>query len=285
MIEVKTKPYSSPRGEVPGVSARADGFTLVELVAVIVLLSIIAVASTQFIRQGVGIYTDSAGRDRLQQQARFAIERMSRELRNALPGSVRVRTVGATQCIEFMPVQAASSYLETATDGPRTSLPVVEFGYSFTAGDPDLIAIYPISSDNVYATPAALSAVTGVTAPSSNQQTLSFSSIDFPNESPTRRFYIVTEPVSFCAADNSLTRHQGYTRTDPQPVPPGSEVLLAENIRVVNQNALPIDVFTYTAGTPRRAAVVNMNLFFSDVMTLGDEWLTFSQEVFVRNTP
>lgn len=259
-----------------------NGFSLVELVVVIVLLGIIGVASTQFVRQGVEIYTDSVARDNLQQQGRFAVERVARELRNALPGSVRVGgSAGNTQCIEFMPVKGASTYLEAAVDAAgKTSLNVVDFSYAFNSGD--LLAIYPITAANVYSSPSALASLSGVAPGATDQQLLSFSSFTFPNESPTQRLFIVDEPVSFCAADNNLTRHSGYTRTASQVVPPSTGTLLAENIRV-NDGATALTVFNFVPGTPYRSGVVHMDLRFSNAAQ--DEWIKFSQEVFVRNTP
>ena len=254
-----------------------SGFTLIELVLVIVLLGIVAVASTQFIQQGVGIYVDSARRDALQQQGRYAIERINRELRNALPGSVRVATNASTQCLEFMPVKSASSYLQAVSNQAITSLNVVDFGYTFGSGD--LIAIYPIDQSSVYSSPSAIGTLSGATAAVSDQQTLSLASKQFPAESPTRRFYIVTEPVSFCAVDNALRRYQGYARTATQVLPPNSGVLLAEHIRLVD-GAGSVTVFDFTAGAAQRA-IVHLDLRFSD----DGEWVRFSQEVFVRNTP
>lgn len=258
------------------------GFTLVELVMVIVLLGIIGAASSQFVRQGVEIYTQSVERDSLQQMGRFAVERMAREVRNALPGSVRVGgSAGSTQCVEFMPVKGASTYLEAAVDAAgKTSLNTVDFSYGYSSGD--LLAIYPITATNVYGSPSALASLTGVSAGGTNQQVLAFSSTIFPNESPTQRLFIVDTPVSFCAANNSLTRHSGYSRTASQVVPPNTGTLLAENIRV-NDGATAVTVFSYIPGTPQRSGVVHMDLRFSNAAQ--DEWIKFSQEVFLRNTP
>ena len=255
------------------------GFTLIELVLVIVLLGVIAVASTQFVQQGMTIYVDSIRRDALQQQGRYAIERISRELRNALPGSVRLYSNASMQCIEFMPVHMASTYLQPVSDIAITSLEVVDFGYSFRTND--LIAIYPIDTSRVYGTPSAMGVLDAEPTTAAGKQTLSLASTLFPDESPVRRFYIVNEPVSFCAADNALRRHQGYARTAALPsLPPNAGVLLAENIRLID-DATAITVFAFTAGTLQRSGVVHMDFRFS----ADGEWLRFSQDVFMRNTP
>jgi MSHA biogenesis protein MshO len=132
-------------------SASQRGFTLVELVAVIVLLGVIGAATTQFIISGVGIYQDASRRDGLSQMGRFAVERVSREVRNALPGSIRVNISAGTQCLEFMPIKGASSYLGKVSETPAISnVSVVDFSYSYTNGN--RIAIYTLDQGDLYST-------------------------------------------------------------------------------------------------------------------------------------
>jgi hypothetical protein len=108
----------------------------------------------------------------------------------------------------------------------------------------------------------------------------------FPQESPTGRFYIVNERVSFCVSNGQLLRYQGYSAPSVnQPVPPTSGgVLLAEDIRLQNSNGSSVNVFEYLAGTLQRAGIVHLNFNFRDSLVT-DEWVQFSQDVSVRNTP
>lgn len=91
--------YRKPRGN--------RGFTLVELVMVILLLGIMATFTSQFIGIGTQIYGDASSRELLMSDARFAMERLNRELRDAVPGSERIETTGGTwgdtgACLRFL---------------------------------------------------------------------------------------------------------------------------------------------------------------------------------------
>ena len=107
---------------------RARGFTLVELVMVILLLGVMATFSSQFIGIGTQIYGDASRREQLMSDARFAMERLNREVRDAVPGSVRVEDEGGGAqeqgaCLRFWPIATAGRYLETASS---TVLRIVE---------------------------------------------------------------------------------------------------------------------------------------------------------------
>ena len=259
-----------------------QGFTIVELVAVIVVLGVIAVSTTQFISQGVAVYVDTVRRDNLQQQSRFAIERLRRELANALPGSVRVRSDLTTQCVEFVPVVAATTYLNTITGvGVINNLEVVDVGYAYSSGDS--LAIYTLDNTNVYGAASNVVALTGDAAGAvANTRSLSFSATAFNEESPSRRVYIVSNPVSFCAQDNRLTRHTGYSFSFAQALRPGTSVPIADHLRI-DDGGLYV-VFDYVPGSLQRAAIINMDLRFFD-SSEPDEWLRLLSEVSLRNTP
>ncbi|MGK0499037.1 MAG: MSHA biogenesis protein MshO [Oceanicoccus sp.] len=261
----------------------SHGFTLVELVSVIVLLGIVATASSQFIRQAIEIYSDSIDYDRLQQQGRFSIERMTRELRNALPGSIRVSSDVGIQCLEFMPIKAASNYLQQVTGANVTTLPVVDIGYSFVSGD--RLVIFPIENSSVYGAAATgIGDISGATAAVGNVQTISLSSENFLYDSPSNRFYIVNQPVSFCASDNSITRHQGYIATASAVAPPNSGSVLARNIRL-QDGVDAVTVFVFSDGVLQRSGLVSLDLRFSETTSLGNDWARFRQQVLVRNAP
>ncbi len=257
-----------------------QGFTLVELVAVIVLLGFVGTASVQFIRQGVEVYVDSARRDNLQTQARFAVERVSRELSNALPGSVRILNGGGNQCVEFLPIINATTYLSSIVNSTITSLNVVDFNYVYGSGDQ--LAIYTFDNASVYGGTPTVTDLTGTANGAvANTQVLSFNSVTIANESPTRRAYIVSGPVSFCASDGELRRHSGYTLTGSPPTP-ADGIPLSDNLRVDDGGA--VTVFDYSDSSLQRSSTVLLDFRFQDASAT-DEWLRLDQTVFVRNVP
>lgn len=86
---------------------KQQGFTLVELIVVILIMGILAYGSVQFILNTSGAYVDSQQRSRLAAVATSSLERLSQELRLAMPGSLRLNSDGPQSCLEFIPIQIA----------------------------------------------------------------------------------------------------------------------------------------------------------------------------------
>jgi MSHA biogenesis protein MshO len=86
------------------------GFTLVEMIVVIVLMGIIGGMVAIFIKAPVQGYVDSARRAELTDIADTALRRLARDIRTAVPNSVRIANCGTTQCVEFLPTKAGGRY-------------------------------------------------------------------------------------------------------------------------------------------------------------------------------
>src|SRR5690606_31515089 len=91
------------------------GFTLVEMIVVIVITGIIAAAVAVFIRAPAQGYVDLVARAELADEADTAVRRISREVRRALPNSVRVPNDGSY--VEFLLTSTGGRYM-TDTDDP-----------------------------------------------------------------------------------------------------------------------------------------------------------------------
>ncbi|MDP2560724.1 prepilin-type N-terminal cleavage/methylation domain-containing protein [Psychrobium sp. 1_MG-2023] len=256
------------------------GFSLIELIIVIIVLAIVGVGTTSFVRFGFEVYQDTAGRDRQISDSRFLIERLTRELRSALPNSVRVSNDG--KCVEFMPIVASSSYVDipVAPEAASDQVTVVNSQITATWPSPKII-VYPLRAADIYSSSSGTSGkifdIKSIPTSTDNVITLTLeNSVRFLKESPTERYFIVEEPVSYCQVNNErVMRYQGYSPAVAQPVPPSvTGVLMAKG----QSNVTP---FTLLDATLVRNAVVQLNFEFS----YEDEVLELYNEVHVVNVP
>lgn len=268
-----------------------QGFTLIELVAVIILLGIVGLGTTQFITGGVQIYSDTAIRDDLGQQGRFTIERIARELRNAMPGSIRLGSGGGVQCIEFMPVLGASFYLGVpgsfSDTIANTATPITTFNavpFTSIAGA-TRVAVYTLSPNQIYDTAnTSNTSFTGVGTTTNGVTPINIGSNTFPADSPQRRFYLYDTPVSFCVSEGEVVRYAGYVATASQSFPPGSGgARLSSNVSLTDQDGNAVTAFQLTPGLATVASRIDVSLFFTTAER--DEWLRFNSTVAIRNAP
>ena len=83
------------------------GFTLVELIVVIVITAIIASTIVVFLRPALDSYVDTRLRSDLSDQADTALRRIVRDVRQSVPNSLRMAT---SQCFEVVPSIAGGRY-------------------------------------------------------------------------------------------------------------------------------------------------------------------------------
>lgn len=260
----------------------ATGFTLVELVVVIVVLAILSVGTVQFIRMA-GAGFDAGARWAAQADGgRIAIERLERDLRDALPGSVRV----SGGCIEYLPVLGASSVVSLPEAVPGTLVEMVAIN-PVLENLSGRIAVQPLDEDTLYAStspgPAPLSgaATLGVAGPDNVIDATILSAHRFPPPGVAERVYVVDEPVSYCQSGSVLYRYENYGLNPVQSLPaalPGSlpnRSVLATGLGVV---ATP---FRVEAGSLTRNAVVQFDLVFGT----GADARRYQHEVQLRNVP
>jgi MSHA biogenesis protein MshO len=90
---------------------RTKGFTLTELITVIVITGILAGMVAIFIQSPVQGYVSSASRAALSDMADTAIRRIGRDLRTAVPNSVRMAAPSGSTYVEFLPTRDGGMYL------------------------------------------------------------------------------------------------------------------------------------------------------------------------------
>ena len=84
------------------------GFTLIEMIVVIVISGILSLFVARFIQAPVESFQSQSRRSGLVDSADTALRRMSRDVRNALPNSIRVGCGG--RCIEFLHTLSGGRY-------------------------------------------------------------------------------------------------------------------------------------------------------------------------------
>ncbi|MBO2902383.1 type II secretion system protein [Aeromonas dhakensis] len=231
----------------------AGGFTLIELVMVILLLGIMATFASQFIGIGSQIYGDASSREQLMSDARFAMERLNREVRNALPGSERIETLDGSwsdsgPCLRFWPISTSSRYiaLNRNVSGSTTTLELV-MATPASAVDPlspdasavtvgDLLAVFPLPDANQPALSngceygRCVARVTEVLAPVSGAQTLRYAATEsLAGLSPGSRVYFAREQVRYCVQAGSMYRASMALNGTSAAMPLG--ILMADALR------------------------------------------------------
>lgn len=249
------------------------GFTLIELVVVIVLLGITAVTLTSLITGSVRGYIDTANRQDSAAMARIALDRIGRELREAMPLSARVST--GNQCLQFLPTN--SSFVYAVLTAGNTSVQVVEppGGYAIPSGS-YYAAVYPVLTSDLYGT-VAMTSVSNFGSVSGGLRTLTLASgFSSPHNSPGERLYIVSSsPVSYCFTNNSLVRYTSGV-TSAQPTPGAG---LSNGAVLIDKVA---GTFSYASGNWQSNALVTINFTITQ-QSSNNETLQFDHEVWLRN--
>jgi MSHA biogenesis protein MshO len=246
------------------------GVTLIELVVTIVVIGIIVTAVSFFLtplRQS----TDIALRAELTDIADNALQRMGRDVKLALPNSVRVTTAAGAAYVEFLAVRTAGRYradgggISGGTDCPATdaalgtpdndqlSFDTVNDTCFKSVGKVSDAATIAVNSDQLvlnnlgagfsqqdaYEAGAANRAlVTAVSLAEANRDRIDFARASpfsrTLHDSPGKRFFIVSGPVSYVCDPvlRTMRRYWGYTIAPIQPTSfvGGSSALIAENV-------------------------------------------------------
>lgn len=289
---------------------RTAGFTLVEAIIAIVITGILAGIVTVFISKPIQGYLDSVRRAELTDQADVALRRMTRDIRLALPNSLRVTTAAGWTYVEFIMTSAGGRYrfeddgstggnFLSYTTGADTTFEVLgpmPASPSVAAGD--FIVIYnlgpgnaPANAYDCTATPPGCNRALVAVNPLGNVITLTanpFAAQTPPLPSPDARFQVVpggTQAVTYACPTvgnppNDLRRYWNYGFTPTQaPLPPASPpASLAGGATCTVEYAA-------NASGRNGLLLINLTLTQVDAATGIGESVNLSQQIRIDNAP
>jgi MSHA biogenesis protein MshO len=266
------------------------GFTLIELVIVMILLGILAAVLVTVMRGPVIASIDVQRRMLLVDIAETALQRMTREIRLALPNSIRVSLSGDT--VEFLRTVDGGRYRAKPPPGNRRLIipgggetgtfdvlgGLTDANTPAVCGASCLMVVYNTGQTgaNAYTLTDNTATITAFGA-----GTITYArpggSGGFPIASPQQRFQIIDTPVMYQCSGGQIQRYSGYAIQAAMPSPGGGNLLID---RVTSCN------FTYNPGSLERAALLTIRITVThpDIGS-GGQSITLLQQVHVNNQP
>ncbi|HMH19099.1 MAG TPA: type II secretion system protein [Burkholderiales bacterium] len=308
---------SSPAG------SRA-GFTLIELVAVMTILGIIAAVVALFMRDPVRAYVDTARRSELSDVADTALRRMARDIRLALPNSLRVTTVGGNVYFELLQTKTGGRYRAQAdnagagdtlnlssTDTTFDTLsPLNAVSGPIVAGDilvvHNLFALQTQPESNAYTYNQAGSSCTSATpffptcntatiagpdtaGALANERHITFASRQFPLASPGSRFSVVSSvsgAVTYVCPSAAATDAKGNGTGALTRVSVYAITLNQQTPPAGTSSALANNVTACNIQYDQQALTQNHGIVSMQLsITRGGETVSLYHEVHVSNVP
>jgi len=266
-----------------------QGFTLIELIIVIVLMSAVGILVGQLFSQPFTQYQAASRRAELSSLANAALNRMSSDINNAVPNSVRVieDNSGGTRVVrlEFLLIAAGGRYryVEDANQSELDALSPAHLDSQFNSlGDIDLnsipaghqLVVNPFNTQALYSAASGAGSSIGIITPNSTTFSLNKSAainedgitlsapfqFDYVGTGSTRnRFYFTSTPVSYRCSQTTgqLTRFTNYsvagTLTSNAPTGAGVNSALVLN-NIANCR------FLYESGISQRLGLVTLQL-------------------------
>jgi MSHA biogenesis protein MshO len=285
-------------------TALQAGFSLVELIVVVVLLGVLTGVGGLLILQPIEAYDDQVRRQQLVDQGEMALRQIARDVRRALPNSVRVASVGAGFAVEMVNTIDGARYRDEVGGDFTTTSDTLEFSASdsdfnllgfFNTSNPlaagRRLVIYNTSAAGIYTDAAfnnnpgivttagtSLSLSTVTPASDDPEHRVSMSpSFRFAQQSPGQRVFVIDSPTSYICdpGTNQILRYSNYAFSAGQPTPPvgGTSGVVISQLSGCNM--------TYNPGTSQRGGILTVEITIAD----SGESINLLHQIHVMNLP
>lgn len=114
------------------INRKQTGFTMIELVIVMVLAGILSVGISVFIARPISAYASTVNRASLVDAADMTLRRMARDIQRAVPNSLRVKTSGSRTAVEMVNIVEGMRYRATPPTSPAPAGPYLDFTQPIT---------------------------------------------------------------------------------------------------------------------------------------------------------
>lgn len=278
------------------------GFTLVELIMVIVLMGVIGGMVAVFMKSPIDAYFNSARRAGLTDAADTVTRRMARDLRSALPNSIRS---AGSQCVEFIPTKTGGRYrAESGGAGNALDFAAADTSFNMLGRNADLPADQRIAASDLIAVynlgiPGAdayagdnISAVTSASGEAGTpvESIITINSKLFPLASASNRFQVIPgaeQAVRYVCVGATGTNAQGdgngvlYRQVLTLPLAAAATCPATVTGAAVMASRVSSCSFDYSGSDLQRNALLVMMLG----LTERNETVQLQHEVHVNNTP
>lgn len=283
---------------------RVKGFTLIELIVTIVLSAIVVSFMAMFIAGPVQSYTDQSRRARLVDLADNSLQRIARDVRRALPNSIRLTSNGAIVALEMLNTVDGVRYREQPPPDDATKQ------LDFSAADTDFNVVgnftgvskpfssadYYLSIYNVGVPGADAYELANVITPPGTQIDISADTLPgedhiaispafrFAYGSPGQRIFLVDGPLAYLCntATGSLVRYSGYSIASSQASrDDDSELIAAGATATLVSDRISNCSMAYAPGTSQRAGLVSLQVTVED----SGEAVSLLHQIHVSNVP
>lgn len=276
------------------------GFTLIETIMVIVIIGILGAIVAVFIRAPVQAYADAVARAEATDEADLALRRMARDIRLALPNSVRVNADGSA--IEFLLTKTGGRYL-AVEDEATAGLPLsftdpgqLRFSVVGPLREPvvpgDFVAVFNLGLPGADAYEGTTMSPVASVEDADTGTTITLAANRFaqqpvPTPSPDARFQVVSGAVSYQCEQAPgggflLRRYANHDIQPAMPVPPAgarmTSSVLAARVAACN------GIFRSEALAAQRGGLVVLALSLR-TRNLADPAVRLVHQVHVDNTP